>query len=195
MRRGRRISPIPIACRGVLWTARAGNRGQLAFSPRPHLERPVRADAGGTPCRADLPGPGRTNARRQGALRQGHRQRRSAWQIGLGRTGGRLPARILPCRLLARAHLCARREAAGRRRLPYRSAAATGAGAGANARAIAGDRPALQGDDRATRTSRTRAPRQRRQPCRARSRVQGAAGRDRRHQGSKPDDRRYPRLS
>ena len=43
--------------------------------------------------------------------------------------------------------------------------------------------------------SRTRAPRQRRQPCRARGRVQGAAGRDRRHQGGKPDDRRYPRLS
>ena len=36
-----------------------------------------------------------------------------------------------------------------------------------------------------------RAPRQRRRPCRARSRVQGAAGRDRRHQGSKPDGRRY----
>ena len=110
-------------------------------------------------------------------------------------TGRGQPARILPRRLLARAHLCARREAAGRCRLPHRGAAATSTQvAGATlaqlqevARRFKETVEARDAAEAARRVSEDR-------PRRARSRDQGAAGRDRRRQGREPGDRRHPRL-
>ena len=66
--------------RGVLLPVGAGDHGRLALPVRQHAERPLRPTLAAHARRAKLPGAGRPDARRQGALRQGHRQRRRARQ-------------------------------------------------------------------------------------------------------------------
>lgn len=113
--------------------------------------------------------------RGEGALRQGHRQCCRAWQASLRNTGCNGVARVLPCRVLAEPHLCARRQTFTRNELFDRGPASAVSGADDDTRAIAGSGSAVHRKRQGARSSRGGAPRQQGGPGGAPSRDRRAA--------------------